>query len=174
MLPVKTDFEAVFRALCATDTQFVVIGGVAAILHGAARATYDVDVIYARDRENIRRIVAALKPFAPYLRGAPKGLPFVWDEQTVRNGLNFTLESSVGDVDLLGEVIGGGDYAAVLPHSEPAVAFGFPCRVVTLEKLIQLKRAAGRPKDLESLAELQVLLEERGRGRGRRNSETCP
>jgi predicted nucleotidyltransferase len=161
MLPAKTDFEAVFRALVTAEVEFIVIGGVAAILHGTARATYDVDVVYARTRENIRRIVAALKPYAPYLRGAPKGLPFTWDEQTVRNGLNFTLESSLGDLDLLGEVAGGGTYTALLPESESAVAFGHPCRVVNLEKLIHLKRAAGRPKDLEPIAELQALLDER-------------
>jgi len=161
MLPAKTDFEAVFRTLVSADVRFIVIGGVAAILHGTARITYDVDVVYARDRENIRKVVAAFKPFAPYLRGVQKGLPFVWDERTVLSGLNFTLETTIGDVDLLGEVIGGGTYANLLPQSEDALAFGFPCRVVCLEKLIQLKRAAGRPKDLEPIAELQVLLEER-------------
>ncbi len=163
MQPAKTDFEAVFRVLSSAEVRFVVVGGVAGILHGAARATYDVDIVYARDRENIRRVTAALRPFKPYLRGAPKGLPFVLDERTIRNGLNFTLESELGDVDLLGDVAGGGSYAELLPYSEPAMAFGFACRVVTLEKLIQLKRAAGRPKDLESIAELQALLEERGR-----------
>jgi predicted nucleotidyltransferase len=161
MLPAKTDFEAVFRALVPAEVQFIVIGGVAAILHGTARITYDVDVVYARDRGNIRRLVAALKPFAPYLRGVPKGLPFAWDERTVLNGLNFTLETNIGDVDLLGEVTGGGTYADLLPHSQDGMAFGFPCKVVTLEKLIVLKQAAGRPKDLEPIAELQALLEEK-------------
>jgi predicted nucleotidyltransferase len=169
MLPAKTDFEAVFRALAPAEVRFIVIGGIAAILHGTARITYDVDVVYARDRENIRRLVAALKPFSPYLRGAPKGLPFAWDEPTVRNGLNFTLETTIGDVDLLGEVAGGGSYAELLPHSQEGSAFGFPCRVVTLEKLIVLKRAAGRPKDLEPIAELQALLEEK-----RKTSEGQP
>ena len=161
MLPAKTDFEAVFRALVPAEVRFIVIGGIAAILHGTARITYDVDAVYARERENIRRLVAALKPFSPYLRGAPKSLPFSWDEQTVRNGLNFTLETTIGDVDLLGEVAGGGSYDDLLSHSQEGMAFGFPCRVVTLEKLIVLKRAAGRPKDLEPIAELQALLEEK-------------
>ena len=161
MLPAKTDFEALFRALAPAEVRFIVIGGVAAILHGTARITYDVDVVYARDRENIRRLVSALKPFSPYLRGVPKGLPFTWDERTVLNGLNFTLETTIGDVDLLGEVAGGGSYTELLPYSQDGVAFGFSCRVVTLEKLIVLKRAAGRPKDLEPIAELEALLEER-------------
>jgi predicted nucleotidyltransferase len=161
MLPAKTNFEGVFRALVPAEVQFIVIGGIAAILHGTARITYDVDVVYARDRGNIRRLVAALKPFTPYLRGVPKGLPFVWDDRTILNGLNFTLETSIGDVDLLGEVTGGGTYQDLLPHSQDGMAFGFPCKVVTLEKLIVLKQAAGRPKDLEPIAELQALLEEK-------------
>ncbi len=161
MLPAKTDFEGVLKALVNARVEFIVIGGVAAIAHGGARATYDVDVVYARNRDNVRRVVNALGSFRPYLRGAPKGLPFVWDERTVWNGLNFTLETTLGDVDLLGEVTGGGTYQELLGAAEEVQLLGQRCRVVTLEKLIQLKRAAGRPKDLEAIAELQALLEER-------------
>jgi hypothetical protein len=137
------------------------IGGAAAIVHGSVRATFDLDVVYARDRENIRNLARALGPHKPYLRGAPAGLPFLWDEQTIQNGLNFTLVTEIGDVDLLGVVTGGGSYEQLLPFSEEIDAFGVRSRVVTLERLIQLKRAAGRPKDLEAIAELQALLEER-------------
>jgi hypothetical protein len=71
--------------------KFIVIGGVAGNLHGSARVTYDLDLVYSRDRENIQRIAGLLRPFAPYLRGAPPGLPFSFDEKTIHNGLNFTL-----------------------------------------------------------------------------------
>ncbi|MCL4786731.1 MAG: hypothetical protein KJ070_08050 [Verrucomicrobia bacterium] len=123
----------------------------------------DVDVVYSRKRENIRRLVEALRPHSPYLRGAPPGLPFTWDEKTVRMGLNFTLVTTLGDVDLLGEVAGGGNYEQLPPHSSELEAFGITLRCVTLERLIQLKRAAGRPKDWEALAGLEALLEERRR-----------
>jgi predicted nucleotidyltransferase len=73
------------------------------------------------------------------------------------------LTTALGDLDLLGEVTGGGGYEDLLPHSESIEIFGFAIRVVTLERLIQLKRAAGRPKDLEAVAELVALLEERNR-----------
>jgi predicted nucleotidyltransferase len=76
-------------------------------------------------------------------------------------GLNFTLVTTLGDVDVLGEVAGGGNYTQLLPHSSALKAFGVTIRCVNLEKLIQLKRAAGRPKDWERIAELQALLEER-------------
>jgi predicted nucleotidyltransferase len=155
------NFEEMLPLLVRQQVRFIVIGGGAAVAHGLARATYDVDVVYARDADNLRNLVAALQPYQPYLRGAPPGLPFHWDEQTLRAGLNFTLVTSLGDLDLLGEVTGGGSYEHLLPSSEEMQVFGVACRFVTLEKLIQLKRAAGRPKDLEVIAELQALLEER-------------
>jgi predicted nucleotidyltransferase len=158
---VIASLEEVLRLLQPHEVQHIVIGGWAAIVHGIARSTNDVDVVYARDADNIRRLVEALRPWKPYLRGAPPGLPFRWDEATVHAGLNFTLTTEHGDVDLLGEVTGGGTYHQLLPFTQEATAFGIICRVVTLERLIQLKRAAGRPKDLETIAELQALLEER-------------
>jgi predicted nucleotidyltransferase len=87
-------------------------------------------------------------------------LPFQLDLPTLRNGLNFTLTTSVGDLDLLGEVVGGGTYRELLPRSIEVEAFGVTFRCVDLPTLVRLKRAAGRPKDLESIAELEALLEE--------------
>ena len=156
------NFKEILPLLLRNRVDFIVVGGGAAIVHGSARATYDVDLLYARDPDNIRNLVAALRPHQPYLRGAPAGLPFLWDERTIQAGLNFTLTLDLGDLDLLGEVTGGGTYEQLLPCTQEVTAFGVSCRVVTLERLIQLKRAAGRPKDLDALAELQALLEERG------------
>jgi len=158
---MSADLDKVVQILVPNQVRFILIGGWAAALHGSARTTLDVDVVYSRSRENIQRLSAALKPFAPYLRGAPPGLPFHWDERTIRNGLNFTLKTSFGNLDLLGEVVGGGTYGQLLPHSKEVEAFGQRFQLVNLEKLIQLKRAAGRPKDLEPIAELQALLEDR-------------
>jgi predicted nucleotidyltransferase len=157
------NFEDVLPLVCRYDVRFILIGGGAAALLGSARLTYDVDLVYARDAENIDRLVEALAPQNPYLRGAPPGLPFRWDRATIEAGLNFTLTTDVGDLDLLGEVAGGGRYDELFPFTQEVSAFGVSFRVVTLEGLIQLKRAAGRPKDLEVLAELQALLEERNR-----------
>jgi hypothetical protein len=109
------------------------------------------------------RLADALAPHSPYLRGAPPGLPFRWDADTIRRGLNFTLTTSFGDLDLLGEIAGGGGYLDLLADSEPASIFGVECRRLGLEKLILVKRAAGRPKDLEVIAELEALKEERDR-----------
>jgi hypothetical protein len=160
---MEANFSDLLPLLVRHNVRFIVVGGGAAIAHGLARLTYDLDVVYARDPDNIRNLCAALRNHRPYLRGAPPGLPFSWDEETIKAGLNFTLTTSVGDLDLLGEVTGGGDYDQLLPFTEELKAFGVNCCFVTLERLIQLKRAAGRPKDLEVIAELQALLEERRR-----------
>ncbi len=120
-----------------------------------------LDLVYERSPENVTRLVAALQPHAPYLRGAPPGLPFLWDERTIQRGLNFTLTTALGDVDLLGEIIGGGRFEDLLPHAIRLSLFGNECLCLDLETLIAVKRAAGRPKDLEAIAELELILEER-------------
>jgi predicted nucleotidyltransferase len=162
-----TDFKAVFRALGDAGVEFILIGGLAATAHGSVRLTRDVDVVYWRSADNLQRLVLALTPYHPYLRGAPPGLPFRWDAATLERGLNFTLVTDIGDLDLLGEVTGGGRYEDLLQHSGTIQLFGVECRCITLEQLIHVKRAAGRPKDLEAIAELEALLEERQRSEGR-------
>jgi hypothetical protein len=156
-----TDFRALIEALCRSEVRFVLVGGVAATLHGSARLTQDVDVVYARDADNLTRLARALAPLRPYLRGAPAGLPFRLDEQTLTGGLNFTLTTSAGDIDLLGEIIGAGGYEALMPHTIEVELFGLRCKCLDLPTLIKAKIAAGRPKDLEAIAELRALLDEK-------------
>ena len=155
-----TDYRSLLETLAGAEVEFILVGGVAATIHGSARLTQDVDVVYARSDENIARLASALVPHRPYLRGAPEGLPFRWDEATLRNGLNFTLTTGIGDLDLLGEIAGGGGYEDLLPHTLRVELFGCTICCLDLKTLIRVKRAAGRPKDLEALAELEALLEE--------------
>jgi hypothetical protein len=155
-----TDFKALLRILSDAGVEFIVVGGVAAAVHGSARATFDLDVVYRRTPEGIDRLVLALLPYHPYLRGAPPGLPFRWDAATVGRGLNFTLTTDVGDLDLLGEITGGGGYEALAPSTTLIRAFDIECRLLNLDRLIEVKRAAGRPKDFEVVAELETIREQ--------------
>ncbi|HXM32491.1 MAG TPA: hypothetical protein VN921_02480 [Chthoniobacterales bacterium] len=157
----ETEFAAILRTLTAGRIDFIAIGAVAAISHGLIHTTEDVDVVYSRAKENLRRIVTVLAPLQPYLRGAPPGLPFKFDEHALLSGLNFTLVTTLGSVDLLGEVAGGGTYEQLLPFAGPRSAFGIEFLGVNLDKLIQLKRAAGRPKDFEMIARLEAIRQER-------------
>src|SRR5438552_17955194 len=151
---MSLDLAQIIPPLVAAEIEFILIGGKAAILHGSARVTFDTDLVYDRGKSNLERIAAFLKPYRPYLRAPPPGLPFVLDVPTLRNGLNFTLTPDLGDLDLLGELVGGGGYRDLLPHTFEVEAFGVKFKCVDLPTLIKLKRAAGRPKDFESLAEL--------------------
>ncbi len=158
-----TDFAALLRVLSNGRVDYILVGGVAATAHGSARLTQDIDVVYARDTANLERLVKALAPYQPYLRGAAPGLPFRWSMETLNAGLNFTLDTSLGAIDLFGEVTGGGPYEALVADTVILHVFGIDCRCVSLPRLIQLKRAAGRPRDLEAIAELEAIQEETSR-----------
>jgi hypothetical protein len=159
-----TDFEALLGTLDRNRVEYIVVGGAAALAHGSARFTQDLDVVYSRSPENLDRLVAALRDLKPYLRGAPPGLPFVWSRETLSHGLNFTLDTSLGPIDLLGEIPGGGTYADLIPSSVELRIFAGATKCLSLEQLIRAKRAAGRPKDVEALAELEALREEASNG----------
>jgi hypothetical protein len=157
-----TDFAGLIRTLADGEIEFILVGGVAATVHGSTRLTRDIDIVYARTEENIGRLVRALAPLRPYLRGAPPGLPFVWDDGTLNRGLNFTLTTSFGAIDLLGEIAGGGGFYELEPHSFLVEIFDREVRCLNLEWLIRTKRAAGRPRDLEVIAELECIRDEMG------------
>jgi hypothetical protein len=154
------ELGGIIEVLADARVELIVIGGLAAQAHGSARLTQDADFIYRRSPDNIARLAGALEPYHPYLRGAPAGLPFRFDAETIRRGLNFTLTTDLGDLDLLGEMVGGGTYEQVVNHTLELLVFDRTVRVLDLPALIRAKRAAGRPKDLEVLAELEALLAE--------------
>jgi hypothetical protein len=151
------DPAAIVRQLTEQRVEFVVIGGLAMIAHGSAYVTKDLDVCYRRTPANIAALAAALAPHNPYLRGAPPGLPFRFDAPTVQAGLNFTLTTSLGDIDLLGEVSGIGDFDKVLTLSSGMQMYGLNVQVLSVDGLIAAKKAAGRTKDKLHLLELEEL-----------------
>jgi hypothetical protein len=149
--------DIILPVLNEAEVEYVVIGGVALVAHGAARATFDIDLCYKRSKENIEKLCQALKPFHPRLRGAPKDLPFQLDAKTVAAGLNFTLATDLGDIDLLGEVAGLGFYDSVYESSQLKMVEKIPCRVLSLDGLYRAKSAAGRDKDIEALKIIKGL-----------------
>lgn len=110
---------------------------------------------------NLSRLEAALQPLDPYLRGAPPGLPFRFDLETIRSGLNFKLSTRSGAIDLLGEISGGGNFDNLRPSCLVLELFGLEIPCLSLDQLISTKRAGGRPRDLETIAELEALREEK-------------
>lgn len=137
----------------------VIVGGVAAALHGSSVPTYDLDICYARDTANLHRLAEALNAVHAALRGAPPNLPFILDAKTLRNGLNFTFDTDIGPLDVLGEVSGVGGFAEAREGAVVYELFGNPYPVLALDKLISAKRAAGRKKDLDMIPELEAIRE---------------
>ncbi len=149
------------RALADHEAAFAVVGGAAVGLQGSARTTLDLDVCYERSKENVARVAAALRPLCPRLRGAPEGLPFHLDADTLERGLNFTLETDAGAIDLLGEITGIGGYAAVLALCDTLPAYGLRLQVLSLDGLERAKLATGRFKDLLDVAEIRAVRDQR-------------
>jgi predicted nucleotidyltransferase len=141
----------------ASGVRYVVIGGLAMVARGAAHVTEDIDLVYARDAANLEAIVAALRDCEPRLRGAPPDLPFRWDARTLKGGLNFTLTTVLGDIDLLGDAAGMGSFDALWQSAAELDLYGFTVRVASLDALITMKRAAGRGKDQRHIMELERL-----------------
>jgi hypothetical protein len=160
---VIPDYRVIVESLDRHKVDVVIVGAVAMVLHGSARLTRDLDLCYSREPANLERLAKALKPFAPSLRDAPEGLPFTLDAATLTAGLNFTLRSLAGDVDLLGELTGIGGYAAVQRLSVVMKVYEPDVRVLDLDGLERAKRAAGRLKDLTDLAEIREIRKLRNR-----------
>jgi hypothetical protein len=154
---VATNFRTILDALSEARVELVVVGGVALVARGAPRTTEDIDICYSRGDSNLERLASALAPLRPYLRGAPAGLPFVLDAPTLKAGLNFTLTTSAGDVDLLGEISGLGSYDQVKAASSPMSLYGRSIDVLDLVGLERAKTAAGRVKDIADLAFIAEL-----------------
>jgi hypothetical protein len=141
------------------QVEFVVVGGMSAVLHGAPITTADLDVCYRRTPENIARLARALAPLSPRLRGFPPDLPFVFDERSIQLGSNFTLEIGDESFDLLGVMSAIGGYEDIVGQVLELELDGHRVKVLSLEQLIATKTAAGRPKDLAVIPVLRATME---------------
>jgi hypothetical protein len=137
--------------------EFLVVGGQAEVLMGSPRVTYDTDLCYRRTKENLERLADALKELNPTLRGAPSDLPFTLDAHALAFGSNYTLNTSLGPLDLLGWVEPLGTYDSLLPASETYEVGEIVLRTIGLEDLIRIKQHIGRAKDRESLLQLLAI-----------------
>ena len=149
--------EALLRQLVAADVDFIVIGGIAAVLLGSATITRDLDITYASDQENLDRLGEVLVSLAARLRGVTEDVPFVPDGRTLRHTRILTLDTPDGWLDLLAQPDGSPAYAQLRERSWVADVGGIRVRVASLEDLIAMKKAAGRPKDLVAVEELEAI-----------------
>jgi len=154
--------EEIFACLDRHDVQYVLIGGLAAVLHGSPLATFDADICPAREPANLRRLAAALVELDARIRtpDAAEGVPFPRDAEFLQNHQLLNLVTRFGDLDLSFEPAGTGGFAELAPHATAMPIHGFQVPVASLEDVIRSKQAANRPKDQRSLPVLLQLLEE--------------
>jgi hypothetical protein len=147
------------HALVARGVDFVVIGGYAAIAHGSAQLTRDLDICFARDPVNLRALGAALVELEARPRGVddPEDLPFVPDERTLQGVQLLTLDTREGPLDVQSEPDGAPGYATLRRRAERVEVAGVRVLVASLDDLKTMKQAAGRPKDLVVLEELEAI-----------------
>lgn len=161
-LPAKApELRELLEPLVRHGVDFVLIGGMAGIAHGSVLPSYDLDVLYARNRANVGRLVAALEEIGVRLRGAPEDLPFQLEARTIENGANFTFVTPFGDLDVLADAAGMPPYEDLLAAAEELDMWGIPVRVASIDHLIAMKRAANRNKDKLMVDEYIVLADEK-------------
>jgi len=154
----QSPLERFCAVLTAHSVEFIVVGGQAEALMGSARVTYDVDLCYRRTPDNLERLATALGTLKLTLRGAPPELKFRLDAQALALGQNYTFEvDGEYPLDFLGYLEPIGTYEDLLPHAEIVSIGGHATRVIGLDDLIRIKRYLGRPKDKESLLQLEAV-----------------
>lgn len=151
------DIRRLLTALHDAGVRFVVIGGVAANVHGSDRPTLDLDVVYAREPENLAAVIRAITPLKPQLRTREGAVPFIWDLQSLKSGFHFTLTTEAGDINLLGDAPGVGPFDRVWDEADEVDLFGMVIRVATVDDLIAMKRFVSRGKDNLHLLDLEAI-----------------
>jgi predicted nucleotidyltransferase len=149
--------EGLLRALVSHGVDFVVVGGIAVIAHGSARITRDLDICYATDQSNLDVLGAALLDLEARLRGVSEEVPFVPDGGTLRRTTILTLDTKHGWIDLLAAPSGAPPYAALRERAERVTLGDIAVLVASLDDLESMKRAAGRPRDLVDVEEIEVI-----------------
>lgn len=161
--------DVLLRGLTEGNVDFVVIGGVAVIVQASPRFTRDLDITYATDQDNLERLGAVLIALRAQLRGVEGDLPFVPDARTLRNAQILTLTTPDGDIDLLADPDGSPGYSDLRRRASRVDLDGFTVRIASIDDIIAMKRAAGRPQDIVDLESLEIA-RRRPRGKPRKSS----
>jgi predicted nucleotidyltransferase len=153
----KARLERIAEIFVRHGVRFIVIGGQAEYIFGSPRVTYDVDLCYERAAENLARLATALRELKPTLRGVSEDVPFILDARSLALGSNFTFNTELGPLDLLGYVEPIGDYKNVSQRASTWDVAGLKLSVIDLDDLIRIKQHVGRSKDRESLLQLLAI-----------------
>jgi predicted nucleotidyltransferase len=151
------DPEALLRRLVEGGVEFVIVGGIAAVAHGSAYFTQDLDISYAPNEANLERLGKVLVALDARLRGVTDEVPFVPDGRTLRRTRVLTLETPMGKIDLLAQPDGSPVFKELRARADVVTIAGVEVHIASLDDLIAMKKAAGRPKDLVAVEELEAI-----------------
>jgi len=151
------------RRLVQADVDFVVVGGVAVVVQASPRFTNDLDICYSTEQTNLDRLGGVLTELGARLRGVEDDVPFVPDGQTLRRTQMLTLTTRDGDIDLLVDPDGSPGYDVLRRNASRIDLDGISVLVASIEDMIAMKRAAGRPQDLVDLESLEIARRRRRR-----------
>ena len=155
------DFGQLLARLADAAVPFVIVGGYAAVAHGSAYITKDVDICIVLSAENIERMRTALKDLQPHHRMTPQRLSFLDFPPRGQPLNNLSLHTNLGVIDILSSVLGVGDYEQLRENAEMVEVDGRQYPVISLEDLIKAKEAMGRDKDMLTAKELRAILAKR-------------
>ena len=157
-----TEFQphAILAALDRHGVRYVLIGGLAAVLHGASHVTTDVDIVPEEAKQNLERLSAALKELGARIRvtGEPEGVPFDHSAGSLARVRIWNLQTELGDLDLTFEPSGTRGYDDLARDAVAMRVRGVSVSVASLADVIRSKEAAGRPRDRAALPALRELL----------------
>lgn len=151
------DLTDIIERLAEHDVDFVLVGGLAAVTYGSSMATQDIDICCDFSTGNLLRIQTALGGLNPIHRMTTNRIPLELTDENCKSLKNLHLDSDSGKLDCLGEVPELGSFAAVKRLSESIELDGISCRILRIEALIAAKKAMGRPKDIETIKQLEVI-----------------
>ena len=141
--------------------RFVLIGGLAGRTFGSNLITNDLDICYERTPVNVARLVDSLREMNARLRGVEEEVPFILEPATILAGDTFTFETDLGALDCIGTPTGTDGYGQLIKGASEVGMGVFTVSVASLDDLIAMKEATGRPKDREAIEVLAALEEER-------------
>jgi predicted nucleotidyltransferase len=151
--------DEILRRLTAHGVDYVVIGGIAAVLHGSVRNTSDLDICFATDQGNLEALGEVLIELGARLKGTEDAVAFVPDGRTLRAIEVLTMTTRLGDLDVLARPAGSPGYEVLRRNADRFDLGGFSVLVASIDDLIAMKLAAGRQKDLATVEELEAIME---------------
>jgi hypothetical protein len=160
MVNRSPDFFKILQILAEHEVDFIVVGGICAVLHGAPVSTFDLDIVHSRASENIERLISALNQMEAFYRGrgAQRLVP---ESHHLASTGHHLLMTTYGPLDVLGTIGSSHDYIKLLDHSHVMVVDDVKISLLDLESLIKVKEETARDKDRAVISILKQTLKEK-------------